>query len=127
MFEGQLPLPKITITVKGATQKDLFNQLATITEVFGERSCGLCEGEDIIFAKRNVDGNDFFEMVCRNPQCGARLSFGQSKQHPGEMFPIRKLVTSGPDRGKPSRKKGEYDGKGRGWTKYRGQPIDKDD
>lgn len=117
--------PKLSIEVEGSNQKELFSALASATEVFGEKECGQCAGE-VVFAKRNVDGNDFFEMACINPECRARLSIGQSKQRPGELFPIRKIITSGPEKGKPSRKKGEYDTEAQGYTKYRGQPVDED-
>jgi hypothetical protein len=117
--------PTVIVEAQGATQKEVYNQLAMSAEVFGERECGLCKCKDIAFTKRNVDSNDYFEMTCLNYQCGARLSMGQSKQRPGELFPIRKLITSGPEKGKPSRKKGDY-GDHRGWTKYRGKPIEED-
>ncbi len=115
--------PKLQIEVEGSTQKELFSALASATEVFGEKACGRCEGE-VVFAKRNVDGNDFFEMACINPECRARLSIGQSKARPGELFPIRKVITKGPEKGKPSRKDGEYDTENLGYTTYRGQPVD---
>lgn len=114
----------IEVSVEGRTQKEIFDALAMADEVFGEKCCGLCKSNDIRFAKRVVDGNDFYEMACT--KCGARLSFGQSKKRPGELFPIRKLIQEGPEKGKPSRKDGSYD-QSNGWTKYRGKPLEEED
>jgi len=117
--------PMVVVEAEGPTQKIVYDQLASAAEVFGARECGLCGTKDITFGKRNVEGNDFYEVVCLNHECGARLSMGQSKQRPGELFPIRKLIASGPEAGKPSRKKG-VDSESKGWTKYRGQPLAED-
>ncbi len=115
--------PKLLVEVEGKTQLELFDQLATVSEVFGISVCGVCECKDVQFAKRSVDNNNYYEMVCMSPACGARLSMGLSKQKPGEMFPIRKLITKGPEKGKPSRKLGEF-GPTNGFTKYRGKPVE---
>jgi hypothetical protein len=116
-FKGKLNTKLVQFELEASSQKDMFKLLADTQEVFDEETCGLCGSESLKFVVRNVDGNDFHEMLCR--KCGARLSFGQSKQKPGSLFPIRKLT---PD-GRPSRKEGEY-GKHRGWTKYRGEQRD---
>lgn len=118
--------PKLLVEVEGRTQRELFDQLAAASEVFGESCCGVCGSKDIYFAKRTVDGNEYYEHACANPECGARLSIGLSKQKPGEMFPIRKLITKGPEKGKPSRKLGEF-GPASGWTKYRGKSVEEDE
>lgn len=115
--------PYLTIEVEGTNQVELFAELAKISEVFGEKKCGQCASSNITFVRRSVDGNDYYEMSCLENKCGARLSMGLSKQNKGEMFPIRKIISSGPSKGKPSRKEGEYDYKHRGWTKYRGRPV----
>lgn len=117
-----LKTPLLTVELDGATQTELFQNIATVQEVFAEPCCGKCKDEKIQFRVRNVRGDDYYEMVCLN--CGATLSFGQSKQKKGFLFPIRKLTAEG----KPSRKEGVYDNVGRGWTKYHGDkalnPID---
>jgi hypothetical protein len=119
--------PTLIIEVEGSNQVELFGRLAEAAEVFGEQECGMCQSKDITFIRRSNNGNDFYEMACQNPGCGARLSMGQSRQLKGQLFPIRKIVKSGPDKGRPSRKDGDYDNENRGWTKYRGKPIAEDD
>ena len=119
--------PKIIIEVEGKSQTDVFDQLATASEVFGESCCGMCEGTDFRFAKRIVGTDEYYELVCTNGDCGAKLSFGLSKQKKGEMFPIRKIIQEGKERGRPNRKNGTYDKKHRGWTKYKGQPLTDED
>jgi hypothetical protein len=108
----------ILIEVEGATQKDLFREIARADELLGERCCGQCQSEDLRFVHRENDGNEFFELVCQ--ACGAYLFYSQIKAKPGTLFPNRKIIASGPEAGKPHAKKGEYDKKYRGWTKYRG-------
>ncbi len=75
----------------GDTMADVFEQLAGMQEVFGycER-CGLCNSERLRYVVRENDGYKFFEVHCQNVDCRARFAFGQSKQHPGALFPQRK-------------------------------------
>lgn len=115
--------PTLLIEVEAPDQKGLFKELAKANEVFGEKQCGKCKKTNIMFVCRNVDGNDFFEYKCND--CGAKLSMGQSKQKPGELFPKRKIITKGEYAGKPDNKKGEYDFQSQGWTMFRG--VNKDD
>lgn len=110
-----LRLGQLTFQLEGTTQKELFKTIAAIQEVFSEEACGLCGCETLRFVVREVDGNDYAEIHCTNAACRAKLAFGQSKQKPGTLFPIRKLTKEG----KPHRKTGEF-GKHNGWTKYRG-------
>jgi hypothetical protein len=122
-MEASFKAGKVTFKLEANTQKDMFKLLAETSEVFGEPSCGLCGSTEFSFGVRTVDGNDFHELVCTEPKCGARLSMGQSKQQPGKLFPIRALTADG----RPSRKDGQRDFKGRGWTKYRGKPVNNDE
>ena len=114
-----VPLAHMTIEVEAETQKDLYREGAQATEVFGERTCGLCGEADIILAWRTVtQGKKVFEYPewhCLNQRCGARLSVGCLMEG-GGLFPIRKLTKEG----KPSREHGTW-GAHRGWTKYRGE------
>jgi hypothetical protein len=114
----------MSIEVDGGTQVDLFKALADAEEVFLERCCGLCKAKDLRFVVRTIEGNDYHELQCAG--CGAKLAFGKSRQRPGAMFPIRKLVATGPEAGRPSRKDGEY-GEHRGWSKWCGKPVDDDE
>lgn len=78
---------KLQFEVEGKGQKDLFKELATIQEIFGEENCGACKKSNIKFVVRNVEDNDYYELRCN--ECGASLSFGQHKKG-GTLFPKRK-------------------------------------
>lgn len=81
------PTENLEFELEGAGQKELFKELATVQEVFSEKSCGLCKKENLKFVVRNVDSNDYFEIRCNS--CGGILSFGQHKKG-GTIFPKRK-------------------------------------
>jgi hypothetical protein len=93
---------KLSFELEGEGQKEIFKELASIQEIFGEESCGLCKSRNLRYVVRNVDGNDYYELRCAD--CGAILAFGQHKKG-GTLFPRRK-----DDEGKwlPNR----------GWHKY---------
>jgi hypothetical protein len=78
---------KLQFELEGSGQKEVFKELATIQEIFGETKCGLCGSTNIRFVVRNVDGNDYYELRCLD--CGAILSYGQHKKG-GTLFPKRK-------------------------------------
>lgn len=97
---------QLTFEITGATQQEVFEELAKIQEVFDtENVCGVCDGTSIKYQHRSVQGNDFHELVCKNAACRARFSFGHSKQDKGALFPKRK------------NKDGEWL-PNRGWEKY---------
>jgi hypothetical protein len=79
------------IVAEGETQLDVFSQLASMQEVFGDTTCGKCKGSDLRFqvrkAKKGKKDLAYPEMVCKNPKCKAKLSYGQSDG--GVLFPIR--------------------------------------
>jgi hypothetical protein len=120
MLKLNVPLKRCTVQVEAETQKALFEEWAAAVEVFGEFSCGLCHNENIVPKTRTVTQGkktyDFHEMVCLNPQCRARLSFGVHLEG-DTLFPHRRLDATG----RPDRSTGEY-GEHRGWTQYRGEP-----
>ena len=70
-------------------QKSLWNQLAPLQEVFGNRVCGKCRGTELKYVVRTVDDNNYYELVCTSPKCRAKLSFGQHKNGTS-LFPKRK-------------------------------------
>lgn len=88
---------RITFELEGSGQKDLFEGIAALQEVFeSDSKCGVCGATDIKFRVRKVDSFTFYELHC---SCGARLSFGQSKDMKS-LFPKRKDDTGWlPDRG----------------------------
>ena len=88
MIEGEIKVnDKLTLKISAEGQKELFKDLSTVQEIFGENSCGMCGSTDIKYVVRTVDGNDYFELRCN--KCGAILSFGQHKKG-GTIFPKRK-------------------------------------
>lgn len=88
---------KLTIELDGSTQKDIFEKLAGVQQVFGEPKCGKCGGTDLRFQVREVDGNKYYEMVCMNPKCYAKLGYGQNKVG-DTLFPKRFTQEKGKDR-----------------------------
>lgn len=95
---------KLQFEVEGEGQKEIFKELSSIQEIFGESECGMCKNTDIRFAVRNVESNEYYELKCT--KCGATLAFGQHKKG-GTLFPKRKDD------------KGEYM-PNRGWYKWQG-------
>lgn len=78
---------RISFEIDAEGQKELFKEISTVQEIFGENVCGMCESEDIRFVVRNVEDNDYYELRCS--KCGATLSFGQHKKG-NTLFPKRK-------------------------------------
>lgn len=94
---------RLLIEIDEDSQADLFSGLASANEVFGHSECGACKSENIGYRVRTVDGNDFFEMMCK--ECRAVLSFGQHQNKSKTLFPHRK------------HKDGTFK-KNNGWEKY---------
>jgi hypothetical protein len=116
-MKATIKLPKVEVEVEGANQKQLFAEIASAVEVFGEKSCSLCSSEDIKPVVREVpDGKQvftYYEYVCN--QCSAKLQLGQSTDTT-TLFPKRKLDSKNrPDDGKNSADC-KY-GKHKGWSK----------
>lgn len=70
---------RLVFEIDGKSQKDIFEQLASIQEVFSFTKCEKCQSTDLKFVVREVEGNKFYELRCQNRQCRARLSFGSHK------------------------------------------------
>ena len=65
MIEGEIKVnDKLTLKISAEGQKELFKDLSTVQEIFGENSCGMCGSTDIKYVVRTVDGNDYFELRC---------------------------------------------------------------
>ena len=77
----------IMVTVEGKDQKEIFEQLSEMQEVFGQSKCGKCGKEHLKFQVREVEGNKFYEQICLG--CFARLGFGSHKKG-NSLFPKRK-------------------------------------
>ncbi len=123
MLKANLRVGQLTFQFEAPSQKEMFKAIAATQEIFAEDACGACQSTKIRYVVREVKGDFYHEIQCT--ECGSKLAFGQSKVKQGELFPIRKLVTEGPEKGKPDRKKGVYDNENHGWTKWRGkEPVD---
>jgi hypothetical protein len=111
------PNPNMTIEVEGKNQKELFTEMSSVYEIFGETSCGKCGSKNIKpivrvsqDSKKKKDF-DYFEWHCMEPSCLARLSLGQSNDQES-LFPVRKLDKDG----KPDWQNGKWDNRHRGWN-----------
>lgn len=81
---------RITIDVEGADVKELFKNIGAVQEALdAEQCCGMpgCGCAKLTFQVRNVDSNDFYELVCT--KCSARFEFGQHKKTK-TLFPKRR-------------------------------------
>jgi hypothetical protein len=79
---------RVTFEMEADNPKALFKKLALVQEVFGaEDKCGCCGSQDIVYRTRLWDGNDYYELHCR--ECGAAFAFGQKKDG-GGLFPKRR-------------------------------------
>lgn len=84
------PDGKLAAKFEGKTQKEVWEQLANFQEVFeASEKCGLCGSSNPRFVTREVDGNNFYELACRDHKCGAKLGMGSHKVG-GSLFPRRK-------------------------------------
>ena len=88
----------LTVEFEGETHKDIFKQLSSLEEVFGETVCAKCGSENLRFVVRENDGNEYYELRCL--ECGAKLSFGVHKKG-GGLCPRRKSADGEwlPDKG----------------------------
>ncbi len=116
--------PTTIVEVEGADIKELFRKRAEAEEVMGEKGCGLCEDTAIRYVVREVTTKkgafSYFEAHCQNPGCRARLSYGQGKDMKS-LFPKRRLGKNG----EPDMENGTF-GQHNGWSKFKGEPDDKE-
>jgi hypothetical protein len=80
---------------EGTTHKEVFKELAAMTEVFRDETCALCKKNNCILVVRNVADPknpkktyEYYERRCLNPGCGGRLAYGQHNEG-GSLFPKR--------------------------------------
>ncbi len=83
---------KLTVGFEASLQKDIFQQLASLSEVFGISQCGACKSNDIRYVVREASKGAkkylYHELHCQ--KCRARLAFGQHDGEKGTLFPKRK-------------------------------------
>lgn len=73
-----------TIEAEGEGHRQLFENAQGMKEIFGISQCGVCNCKAIVPSVRIVEKEEgkkkksytYYEMVCRNPKCRAKLSFG---------------------------------------------------
>lgn len=84
---------QITFEIEADTQVELFQEIASLQEVFDtESTCGICDSQVRFLHRQSTKGTKtyhFHELVCTNPSCRARFEFGQAMEG-GALFPKRK-------------------------------------
>lgn len=101
------------------TAAEIMKQFSDFCETFQDSECGACGSTYVDYQVRKVEDNEFYEQVCRNPKCRAKLAYGHSKKD-NKMYPKR-VVTD--NKGKAIK---DDNGKvqwleNNGWTVYRGE------
>lgn len=93
----RLKYNSIDLEADGETHKEVFSQLAAMTEVFRDEQCGICKKHNNIFVVRKVADPkskgkkefEYFEKRCLTKDCGGRLAYGQHNEG-GSLFPKRR-------------------------------------
>jgi hypothetical protein len=110
---------RLSFELEAGTAKELFNEIASVQEVFdAESCCGLCGSVDIRFVVREAEGKGkqanqkftYYELRCNGilddgNLCRGRFDFGQSLDTKN-LFPKRKADEGEPEKGP------------RGWYRY---------
>jgi len=79
---------KVVVELDFTNHTELFEQLASLGEVFGISKCEKCKKDNIKFVVRTDDeDHKYYSLDCQD--CYARLSFGQYKKG-GGLFIRRK-------------------------------------
>ena len=78
---------RLTLEVEGENQKELFENMAKVQEVFNEETPPGAKGLNTRYVVRVVDDNKFYEMRCQ--ETGQVLSFGCHKKG-NTLFPKRR-------------------------------------
>lgn len=104
----------LSVQVEGDDNKAVFKGVAEAQELFSDSCCGACKSDNIKYQVREVEDNQFYEIVCND--CYSKLSYGHAKTG-GKMYPKRMETDN---KGKAVKDK---DGKGKslphkGWVKY---------
>jgi hypothetical protein len=79
---------RLMFRVDAESPKQLFRSIAELQSVFeADTKCGCCEGVNLRPSVRNVQDNDYYELLCED--CNASLSFVQTRNG-HTLFPKRK-------------------------------------
>jgi hypothetical protein len=108
--------PVMQFEIESDKQVDLFEDLASVQEVFGvvgNEECYLCKSKELKFTVRqNKDEDKFYEVVCL--KCRGKLAFGCNKKG-GTLYPVRKLKNGLPAKVEDTE---PFDWTTKGWHKY---------
>jgi len=104
----------LSVEVDGEDNKSIFKGISDAQSLFEDSCCGACKSENIKFQVRQVEDNEFYELVCKD--CWAKLGYGHAKTG-GKMYAKRMEVDN---KGKAVK---DDNGKGKplphkGWCKY---------
>lgn len=92
--------PQVIVTAEGDNHIELFDQLASLQEVFSNDKCGKCGSTALKFVSRqDKEENDYHELQCT--KCWAKLAFGHHKKGKS-LFPKRKDDDKGTVTGEPN-------------------------
>lgn len=82
---------KFTVELEADKQTDLIEQLANFQEVFEETVCLKCKKDNLRWqVRQDTEENKYYELVCLEGGCRAKLAFGCHKKPSGGVFPKRK-------------------------------------
>lgn len=79
-------LDRVKDLFKGGKDTEIFAALADLnnTDILKTEVCGKCGNSDVACIHREVDGNSYYELRCK--QCGAKLAFGANRVGGGLYF-----------------------------------------
>lgn len=100
----------VTVVGEGDSHTDVFEELASLADAFRDVDvCGCCksvwtdkDGQVVRtfgiqpIHRQNKQNDDFYEFLCKNFKCKARLSLSQNKKGK-TLFPRRKFHSTHPD------------------------------
>ena len=95
------PQAGLKMKFSATSQKDVVDKMSAYSEIFGISQCQACKSKyGIRWQTRNVTSTPagkkkpetftYRELVCKNSECRARLSFGSLQEDPESLFPKRK-------------------------------------
>lgn len=80
--------PTLIVKIKSESMASLFEQIHAVNDSLKPEPCGKCKSESI-HVVRNSGGNNFYELVCTNNQCRAKLSLGIENNESKKLYKKR--------------------------------------
>ena len=74
---------RMQITFDGKGIEDVVTCLAQIQDILENTTCGACGSTHVALERRVSQGYTFYAAKCLEPDCGAKLEFGQRKDESG--------------------------------------------